>query len=156
MELADWLSAISILIALAALGFALVSWRHARQQTKIAAARRHEETAPVWETLRWGPTTGVSWQLELTVARGTLDRVVLEIHDSPGITFDLDRHPDATADRLERDATMHTGSSMFFWVKLAKSHGRRFRARVTSSFGGVEWEPVLLPRVPVVARRWDQ
>ncbi|WP_194832648.1 hypothetical protein [Nocardia sp. XZ_19_369] len=144
MDLVAWLTIVGIIVA----GLAVVV---AHRQLKIEADRRHEELAPVWETPRFKAVgEGPSWRLELTLARGLLDDLVLEIHDSPGITFDTVRQPGATADRLERNATMHPGSSTYFWIRVNRSHEGRFRLRATASLQGKAWNPDLLPEVSVV------
>ena len=121
------------------------------QMAEIDAQRRHDELTPQWKTPRWDATSAEeTWRLVLTLERGRLDHLVIEIVDSPGIIFDVSRQADVIADRLERHQTMHPGDTLPFWVKVNRGHQRKLRLRVIASLEGKPWQPVVLPDLDVV------
>lgn len=171
VDLTQGLTAGGVLLALVGAGIAAFSAVYAGRQAKSAkqsadatlqmaaidARRRHDELAPIWEPPTSKTTSGTSsWQVGLTLQRGQLDHLVLEIIDSPHITFDVSRQADAVADRLERHAPMTPGAAAKFWVKIGSGHERKLRLRATASLSGEQWEPVLLPTLEIVVPGADE
>ncbi|WP_330251797.1 hypothetical protein OG874_37645 [Nocardia sp. NBC_00565] len=162
MSLAQWLmlavaviaAAIASISAAIAVGQAKSAKRSAdaaHRMADIDARRRHEELAPLWKKPRLVAATGASsFRLKLQLERGELDHLVIEIYDSPGITFDVSRQADVVAERAERNEAMEAGSSVAFWVKIRPGHERRLCLRVRAGLKGAQWKPALLPEIEVV------
>ncbi|PKV76808.1 hypothetical protein ATK86_7212 [Nocardia fluminea] len=121
----------------------------AGQMANLDAERRHEEVAPLWDSPKIESVGNNVLGVVILLRDNHLDRLLIEIVDSPGILLDETSQVLMQDDRLTVDRDMYPGDTITCWVRVTAGHHRRCRLRLTAALNDKWWRPVVLDTSPI-------